>query len=168
MDPSARSAYGLGLLMSKKKKYSESAKYLKQAVDLCGDCPEMEKYLLKAAKAFYFEKQYKTAASYAKKAIAINPKIGDAYLMIGMAVAGSASSCGASDIEKSAVYWLAIDYFYKAKSIDPSVATQANKYIATYKKYFASKEEVFFANLKVGDTYMVSCWGENTKVKINE
>lgn len=168
MDPSSRSAYGLGLLMSKKKKYGESAKYLKQAVDLCDDCPEMEKYLIKAAKAYYFENQYKTAASYAKRAIAINPNSGDAYLTVGMAIASSASSCGSDDIEKSAAYWLAIDYFYKAKSVDPSVATQANKYIATYKKYFASKEAVFFANLKEGDTYMVNCWGENTKVKINE
>lgn len=167
-DPSARSAYGLGLLMSKKKKYSESAKYLKQAVELCEDCPDKEKYLLKTAKAVYFENQYKSAASYARKAIAINPNSGDAYLTIGMAIASSAGSCGSDDIQKSAVYWLAVDYFYKAKSVDPSVSAQANKYITTYKKYFASKEGVFFANLKVGDTFMVECWGENTKVKINE
>jgi len=167
-EPNARSAYALGLLMSKQKKYSESAKYLKQAVELCEDCPDMEKYLLKASKAIYFENQYKSSASYARKALALNPNSGEAYLIIGMAIASSAPDCSSDDIQKSAVYWLAIDYFYKAKSVDPSVAEQANKYISTYKKYYASKEAVFFANLKEGDTFMVDCWGENTKVKIGE
>jgi tetratricopeptide (TPR) repeat protein len=167
-EPTARSAYGLGLLMSKQKKYTESAKYLKQAVELCEDCPELEKYLLKASKAIYFENQYKSAASYARKALAINPNSGEAYLIIGMAIASSAASCSSDDMQKSAVYWLAVDYFYKAKSVDPSVADQANQYIGTYKKYYATKEAVFFANLKEGDTFMVDCWGENTKVKISE
>jgi len=168
MEPSARSAYGLGLLMSKKKEYSLSAKYLKEAVDLCEDCPDKEKYLIKASKAFYFEKQNKTSVNYARQALKINPSNGDAYLTIGMAIAGSAEECSSDAIEKSAVYWLATDYFYKAKSVDPSVAEQANKYIATYKKYFANKEAVFFANLKDGDSYTVTCWGESTKVKISE
>ncbi len=167
LEPSARSAYGLGLLMSKRKQYSDAAKYLKEAVELCEDCPDKEKYLIKAAKVFYFEKQNKTAAKYARQAIKLNPNNGDAYLTIGMAIAGSADDCSSDAIEKSAVYWLATDYFYKAKAIDPSVAAQANKYIATYKKYFANKEAVFFANLKEGDSYTVGCWGENTKVKIN-
>lgn len=168
LEPSARSAYGLGLLMSKQKRYSESAKYMKQAVELCEDCPDKEKYLLKTAKAVYFENQFKSAASYARKALAINPNSGDAYLTIGMAVASSAQSCNADGIQKSGIYWLATDYFYKAKSVDPSVSEQANKYIGTYKKYFATKEEVFFANLKDGEPFTVECWGENTKVKINE
>jgi tetratricopeptide (TPR) repeat protein len=167
LEPTARTKYGLGLLMSKRKNYSESLKYLKQAVELCEDCPDKEKYLIKTAKAAYFEKQNKTAAKYARQAIKLNPNNGDAYLTIGMAIAGSADECSKDAIEKSAVYWLAIDYFYKAKSVDPSVAEQANKYIGTYKKYFANKEAVFFANLKEGDSYTVSCWGENTKVKIN-
>lgn len=166
LEPSARSAYGLGLLMSKRKEYGQSAKYLSEAVELCEDCPDKEKYLLKAAKAFYFEKQNKKAASYARKAIKLNPSNGDAYLTIGMAIAGSADNCSSDAIEKSAVYWLATDYFYKAKSVDPSVSEQANKYIGTYKKYFANKEAVFFANLKEGDPYTVGCWGESTKVKL--
>jgi tetratricopeptide (TPR) repeat protein len=168
MEPSARSAYGLGLLMSKQKKYSESARYLKQAVELCDGCQEQEKYYIKAAKAIYFENEYKSAASYARKALALNPNSGDAYLTIGMAIASSAQSCGGDDMQKSAVYWLAVDYFYKAKAVDPSVADQANKYIATYQKYFASKEVVFFANLQDGESFLVECWGENTKVKIND
>lgn len=167
MEPSARSAYGLGLLMNKRKEYNLSSKYLKEAVDLCDDCPDKEKYLLKAALASYYQQQNKTAVKYAREALKINPNSGDAYLTIGMAIASSADECSTDAVEKSGVYWLATDYFYKAKSVDPSVADQANKYIATYSKYFAGKEALFFQNLKEGDTYEVTCWGENTKVKIS-
>jgi tetratricopeptide (TPR) repeat protein len=169
VDPSAKSAHGLGRLMLKRKNFSESAKYFKEAVDLCGDqCPDdIEEYLLDAATAYYYESQNKTAVKYAKKVLKINPKNGRALLMVGRAIAASAPDCSSDEIERSAVYWLATDYFYRAKTADPELAEQVNKLIGTYKKHYASKDKVFFANLAEGDAYMVSCWGENTKVKIN-
>jgi len=167
--PSAKSAHGLGRLMLKRKNFKESAKYYKEAVELCGEeCPtEKEGYLLDAATAYYYESQNKTAVSYAKKALGLNPKNGKALLLVGRAYAASAPDCSSDDIERSAVYWLATDYFSRAKSADPELAEQANKLIATYRKHYASKDKVFFANLAVGDTYKVACWGENTKVKLN-
>jgi len=170
LDPSAKSAHALGKIMLKKKNYKESAKYFKEAVDHCGEgCVEdLEKYLIDAATAYYYESQNKTSVSYAKRALKINPHNGQAYLIIGRAIAASAKDCPSGDIEKSGVYWLATDYFVKAKTMDSKLRDQANKNINTYKKYFASKDKVFFANLAVGDSYTVSCWGEKTKVKINE
>jgi tetratricopeptide (TPR) repeat protein len=167
--PSAKSAHGLGRLMLKRKNFSESAKYYKEAVDLCGDqCPdEIEGYLLDLATAYYYESQNKGAVKYAKKALLINPKNGRALLLVGRAIAASAPDCTSDEIERSGVYWLSTDYFYRAKAADPELAEQANKLIGTYKKHYASKDKVFFANLAEGDTYMVQCWGENTKVKIN-
>lgn len=168
--PSAKSAHGLGRLMLKRKNFKESAKYYKEAVELCGEeCPgEKEGYLVDAATAYYYESQNKTAVSYAKRALKINSKNGMALLIIGRSIAASASDCSSDDIERSAVYWLATDYFARAKSADPELAEQANKLIGTYRKHYASKDKVFFANLAVGDTYKVQCWGENTKVKLNE
>jgi tetratricopeptide (TPR) repeat protein len=168
--PSAKSAHGLGRLMLKRKNFKESAKYYKEAVDLCGDqCPDdLESYLVDAATAYYYESQNKTAVSYAKKALKINSKNGKALLLVGRAIAASAPDCTSDEIERSAVYWLAVDYFYRAKAADPELAPQVNKLIGTYKKHFASKDKVFFANLAEGDAYMVTCWGENTKVKISQ
>jgi len=167
--PSAKSAHGLGRLMLKRKNFKESAKYYKEAVDLCGEeCPnEKEGYLVDAATAYYYESQNKTAVGYSKRALKINPKNGMALLIIGRSIAASAPDCSSEDIEKSAVYWLATDYFARAKSADPKLAEQANKLISTYRKHYASKDKVFFANLAEGDTYLVTCWGENTKVKLN-
>jgi tetratricopeptide (TPR) repeat protein len=168
LDPSAKSAHGIGMLMLKRKEYSEAAKYLAQAVEMCGDDCEadMEEYLLDAATAYYFEQKNKTAVSYARKALNINPNSGKALLIIGRAIAASASDCSSDEIERSAVYWLAVDYFYRAKAADSEIADQASSSISTYTKQFASKDKVFFAGLGEGDTYLVTCWNENTKVKI--
>lgn len=47
--------------------------------------------------------------------------------------ASSAASCGGSDEIASRVgYWAAVDKFIKARSVDPSVADDANKGIDTY------------------------------------
>ena len=170
IDPSAKSAHGLGKLMLKRKNFKESAKFFKEAVDLCGDnCPDdIESYLVDASTAYYYEGKNKLAVSYAKKALKYNPKDANALMIIGRAIAASAGDCSSDDIEKSSVYWLATDYFRRAKAADPEYAEQANKLIATYKKHFASKDKVFFANLAEGETYMVECWGESTKVKLNQ
>lgn len=170
LDPSAKSAHGLGRLMLKRKNFKESAKYFKEAVDLCGDnCPDdIESYLVDAATAYYYEGKNKLAVSYAKKSLKYNSKNANALMIIGRSIAASASDCSTDDIERSGVYWLATDYFRRAKAANPEYAEQANKLIATYKKHFASKDKVFFANLVEGDTYLVECWGENTKVKLNQ
>jgi tetratricopeptide (TPR) repeat protein len=170
LDPSAKSAHGLGKLMLKRKNFKESATFFKEAVDLCGDnCPEeIESYLVDAATAYYYEGKNKLAVSYAKKALKHNSKNASALLIIGRAIAASAGDCSSDDIQKSGVYWLATDYFRRAKAANSDYADQANKLIATYEKHFASKDKVFFANLAEGDTYMVECWGENTKVKLHQ
>ena len=69
------------------------------------------------------------------------------------------------DIEKSAVFWLACDYFEKARrSEDCSIDASSN--ISKYRKYFPNKEEAFMENLKEGATYHVGGWiNENTKVR---
>ena len=67
---------------------------------------------------------------------------------------------------QKAIYWLAVDYLNKAKSIDPSVADKANSKIASYKKYFPTKEDCFFKGIKEGQTVEVGCWiGESTKAR---
>ena len=86
--------------------------------------------------------------------------------MIGDMIAGS-SSCGGEDAcKQKAIYWLAVDYYNRAKSIDPSVAGKANQKIATYKKYFPTKEDCFFGGTKAGDVINIGCWiGESTKAR---
>ena len=56
--------------------------------------------------------------------------------------------------------------FRKAKSVDPSLAEEANKLIDTYSQYYPKKEDAFFHNVTEGSSYTVGGWiNRTTKVR---
>jgi len=148
-----------------------------------GDMPKSESYFIESvpnlendlkAKAYYYlasinynQKHYSEARSYALKSMVINPNDGKCYILIGNMYASSAESCGGSDeIASRAGYWAAVDKFITARNVDPSVADEANKVIATYSSYFPTRERLFLYDLKEGSSYTVGCWiGETTIVR---
>lgn len=78
----------------------------------------------------------------------------------------SERNCGADDFEKKAVFWAAVDKYAKAKQVDSELEESMNSLIASYSQYFPSKEDIFFHDLKVGDTYSIGCWiNERTTVR---
>jgi len=60
-----------------------------------------------------------------------------------------------------------MDYFYKAKSVDNSVAAEAQKLINKYHAYLPEKSDIFMQWGKGnGDAYFVPCWiQENTTIR---
>ncbi|MBK8414597.1 MAG: hypothetical protein IPL22_08960 [Bacteroidetes bacterium] len=87
--------------------------------------------------------------------------------MIGDIYASSSTGCP-DEFSGASVFWAAVDKYQKAKSVDPSLADEANRKIGTYTKYFPKKDDVFFNNLKVGDSYTVKCWiNETTTIRVN-
>ena len=109
---------------------------------------------------------YSQARTYALNSIELNPENGYPYLLIGNIYAASSKSCSEDKFEQKAVYWAAVDKFAKAKSIDPELAVDANKFIEAYRPHFPDTETIFFYGLKVGDTYTVECWiNEKTTVR---
>ena len=107
-----------------------------------------------------------TGRELAKKALEINPEMGEAYLAIGIAYAGSAEQCGENDFEKQAVFWAAVDKFAEALAADPSVKDEAEELIRQYSPYFPDNETAFFYGYNDGDTYHVACWiNEDTSVR---
>ncbi|MGB0424498.1 MAG: tetratricopeptide repeat protein, partial [Flavobacteriales bacterium] len=163
-DPTHESAYAVGMGYLKKDEFSKSLNYFEQAVELCGDCPDLEKYLLRAGQVASVLKQTSKARSYANKVLKINPNSGDAYLLIGDAVATGAKQCADGGIGERAVYWVAVDYYYKAKSVDSSVADKAQKKINSYSGQFPTKEDLFTYGIAVGSTFD-TCLGVSTKVR---
>ena len=81
--------------------------------------------------------------------------------------ASSSKLCGdGRSIASKSVFWAAEDKYRQAKTVDPSMAELANKKIGTYRKYYPTKEELFFENKEAGQSYKVGCWiGENTTVR---
>lgn len=112
-------------------------------------------------------KDFSRARQYALQAAALRDNWGEPYILIGRLYASSGPLCGPGrGWDSQIVVWPAIDMWSKAKSIDPAVAAEANKWISTYRKFMPTKEDVFIRNLKEGQTFRVGCWiQENTIIR---
>jgi len=167
--PTATSAYDMGNTSLAKKNYSEASDYFKQAIDLVEDKTIKASYYLKLAYAYQMKGSYSDARSAATKAAGLKPDWGEPYLIIGDIYAYSARSCGSSSLEQRSVYWVAVDAFSKAKSIDNLLTEKANKRISTWSKQFPSKEDCIWEDLESGSTYKVGCWiGRSTRVRTRD
>jgi len=166
LEPTPESAMLMGKMLIEKENYKEAAKYMEEAVDMIQDEKEKADILSDLGKIYYKLHQFSKARSYARKALALNPADGMSYIMIGDMYAASADECGNNELTKKVAYWAAVDKYVQAKKADPELSELANKRIATYSKYFPQMDKIFFHDLKVGDTYQVECWiNETTKVR---
>lgn len=167
-NPSHESAYSVGITKVKNEDYSEALRYFEEAIELCDNCPPITKYYSKASQTATVTGQVSKGKNLARKILQINPNDGEAYILIGDAIASSKGQCTGDEMGGSSVYWLAVDYYNKAKSVDSSVANKANAKISTYKKYFPSTEEIFKLTLKEGEKFDIGCWiNESTTVRSN-
>ncbi len=164
-NPSSVSAEKMGVMSLKTKNYQDAIGFFKQALEMNQDESKTADYHIELAQAYGSAGSFSAARAEARKAANLKSGYGLPYLMIGDWIA-STSGCGEDACAQKAVYWLAVDYYNKAKSVDPSVAGKANQKIAIYSKYFPSKEDCFFGGTKEGDTVQVGCWiGESTKAR---
>ena len=105
------------------------------------------------------------AIAYAREALANKSDYGKAYMILGDAILASSTGLE-GDFEQRAAYWAASDMFSKAASLDASLAEEAREKLSDSKVHFPDKEEVFFRDLKDGDSYQVKgCINEYTTVR---
>ncbi len=152
----------------------EEGRY-KEAVDLFERlAEETEKTDRKAS--FYFIiskiyyahlKRYSLSRTFALKAASYKKNWGEPYLLIGKLYASSGPLCGPGrGWDSQIVTWPAIDKWEYARSIDSSVAAEATKLIEKYKEYMPSMEDIHQRTLKVGDSFTVGCWiQESTSIR---
>ena len=164
-EPTPDAAYSIGIQKLKAKEFGEAMKYFEEAISLCNDCVDRRNYYLRAGQTASLLGQPSKTRTYANRMLEMNPRDGEAYILIGDAIAASAKQCDDGKLGSSAVYWLAIDYYVQAKAKDASLADKVNQKINSYSRYFPSKEDAFFHNLKEGDSYQLECFGESTTVR---
>ncbi|MCB0806334.1 MAG: tetratricopeptide repeat protein [Bacteroidales bacterium] len=169
LEPSALTAELIGKLKIKNEQYDEAVKFLQQAVDLYEDENDKVDVHFLLANVYFQMKNYSKARAEAYDVLKIRPSDGKIYILIGDMYVASAASCGDNDLTSKAAYWPAVDKYIKAKNVDPSVAELANSKINTFKQYFPATETIFFYDLKVGDSYTVGCWiNETTTVRASD
>ncbi len=158
LEPSAQSKRAIGDMYAAKNQKVKAIEYYKQALDMETDNSVKAVIYYKMAVNSYGS----TAVSYANKALSLNSKLGNAYLVIANKYAESVNSCSSGaefpDLEKWKIYWLAYDMCMKAKAVDPSISSQANNNAASYKSHFPDVEALFGYNVTEGSTQTVGCW----------
>ena len=166
IDPGPESAHQLAILLIAKSDFQKAANYLKMAV--VGENIENEtraEWFYELAIVSSANKDYCDAIAYAREAIARKSDYGKAYMALGDAIISSRNNLG-DDFEKRTAFWVAADKYAKAKSVDPSIAADANKKLSDYAIQYPNHEEVFFRDLKDGDSYQVKgCINEYTTVR---
>ncbi len=164
--PTADLASELAKLSNKNKKLEEAARYYKQAIELEVDDKRKANFYLELGDVIRRLGNLSQARTYALNSIELDPASGYPYLLIGNIYAAASKTCGEEEFHQKAVYWVAVDKFLKAKTIDPELTENANKFIETYRPHFPDNETIFFYNYKQGDIYTVGCWiNEKTKVR---
>ena len=168
LEPNPESAFLIGRMLYKRNEINQSSQYLIKAVDMADTNARADCYLL-LADEFRSMKDFSRARSYAYKCAELRPNDGNPYILIGDMYAASADACGTDEISKKAAYWVAVDKYYRAKSVDPSLEQVANERIYSYSRAFPALERLFFHDLKEGDSYTVGCWiNETTTVRASK
>ncbi len=133
---------------------------LSQAAEEAEEAEKKGSLLLTVAKIYDAHlKNYPRARHFALQAAEVRPDWGEPYILIGRLYASSGPLCGPGrGWDSQVVVWAAIDAWAKAKQVDPSVTSEANRWIGRYSQYMPSKEDVFIRNLKTGQSYYIGCW----------
>jgi tetratricopeptide (TPR) repeat protein len=164
IDPSADSAYYLGLLNDKRGKNSEALKYYEESIELETDNYKKAKILYRIANKFKNSKRKFSAKKYALKALSYQPSLGRAYLMIANLYAESVNDCGDTQFNKRALYWLAAETALKASRVDASLKKISIKTAESYRARAPSKTDIFTEGNE-GSIIKFDCW-VNSSIKV--
>lgn len=166
--PNARLAHILARKLQQSDNVAKAADFYQKAIEGAENDSIKAQYNYDFATLYSSNKQFAKARQLAQEAARLQPRWGKPLIFIGDLYAASYSQCG-SGIEAQAVYWAAVDKYQRAKSIDGSVAEEANTKINKYASYFPLKENLFFAGISPGSSYSVGCWiGESTTVRSSD
>lgn len=167
VEKSTTAAHSLAQLFFKRSEPIKAEKYYLEAVELAETDSKKADLYYELALLYYSQlKLYAKARDYARKAILADANYGKAYIIMGKSYASGKAGCGENDLEKAAVYWVAVDKFIRAKAVDTSqnVVSEANELIGKYSAHFPTTERGFWYNVNEGETVTVGCWINETTV----
>ena len=162
IEPSVTAARAMYVLSNKNADYTKALGYIKEAAEGEVDLKKQAKDYLRMATLQQRLGRLADAKVSAERSARLHKGWGKPYLVIASLYAAGEKQCGSNVFEKKAVYWAAIDKLKYAKSIDPSVAAQANKLIGLYKQQLPQKNVIFTLGVKEGDKHTIGCYINET------
>ena len=164
-NPTSKAAMGCGYRYFKKGDIDKAMEYFDRAIELEASVTNKSELCYKVADIYYNLNKYGKARSYAQKALALNSKYGAPHIIIAQCYAAT-SNWSDDNTLNNCTYYLCIDRLERAKSVDPSIKREADKLIASYKKYTPSNEELFMKGYKVGEKVTIGGWiNETTTIR---
>ncbi len=157
LEPSADSAYYLGILNDKQGNSEGALKYYQESVSLQTDNYKKANILYKIAVKFKNAGRRVSARNYAEQALSFQPSLGRAYLLIANMYADSANGCGDTQFNKRAVFWLAAQTALKAGRVDASLKKISDRTAAAFNGRAPSKTDIFTEGNQ-GTNITFSCW----------
>ncbi len=167
LDPSGEAAFNMARRFLKKDDSEKANEYYKMAAEQITDQELLEACYQEYAQFIFFKlNNYQLSRTYAKKALSINPNNCEALMLIGNIYLQASSKFEGDDFDKATVFWVAVDYFNKARRAGDECTSEAATLASKYKAYFPNKEEGFFRGYSEGQSYTVGGWiNETTKVR---
>jgi len=163
-DPSPKAYIFYAGILDDRGNSSKALEYRNKAVDLETDAYKKAEYLLKIAYTMRHRSK-SSSRNYARRAIKARPSYGDAYLLIANLYGSSANSCGTDEFSKRMVYVAAANMAARAKKVDQSKASTANRYIKSYMANAPSTKLIFQEGKQSGTPYKIGCWiGETVRI----
>lgn len=161
LEPTPKTASLMGQMLMGKGQYTEAVKYLEEAEKTSTDVSVKTKSALALANALTKTKNYTSAREAARRAVTYDKSYaGKASVLI----ASMYLATGGREAK-----WAAYDEAARAKNLDPSVATDAQKVMNAARAHFPSKQDIFFEGKSVGASVGVGGWiGGSTTIKTRD
>ncbi|MCU4157720.1 hypothetical protein J1N10_17225 [Carboxylicivirga sp. A043] len=167
LNPNAEASYLLAKFFIRQNQFDKAKEYYLKTISQADDEDLQAKCFYElAVVTFSHFKNSPEARKYAQNALQKKSNWGKPHILIGNIYAQESTKYGDNDFEHQTVYWVAIDQYKKAKSVDPDCQQEADKQINLYSQYLPDKETGFFHGIQEGDMYTIGSWiNEKTTVR---
>ena len=168
-DPSPQSAHNVAIQFITMNDLQKAASYLKKALEGADiDTETRALWYYELAVVSNANGDYCEAIEYARESIRLKSEYGKAYILLGDLFVAYRDSLG-DDFQQRTAFWAAADKYQKAAQVDPSLAEETRERLSNFASQYPNSEDVFFLDLKEGDSYMVGgCINEDTTVRPRE
>jgi hypothetical protein len=161
LSPSMESAKGMAQQAAKAQKWDDALKYFEQALGFAIQPEDKSDILLMMATVQYkYKKNFSKARELCYNSLKYDAKQADPYIYIADMYRQSGAMVFPNEdaVVRSTVYMAAVEELQKAKAADPSRAADINSMIASYKKAYPEKSQLFMKGMTAGKKFTIPGW----------